>query len=591
MSPLPPSLHVGVDLVLPVEYVTKTTAILAQRRKGKTYTAAVLAEELVDAGLPFTALDPTGAWWGLRAAADGVHPGLPVTILGGDHGDIPLERTAGKIVAELVVEQPGYYILDLSGFGTHEAERQFATDFAERLYRRKGQPGGDAAMHLFVDEADLFVPQQSPSGDKRMLGAFEQLVRRGGLRGIGTTLISQRAAVVNKNVLEQLDLLIVLRTAGTNDRKAILGYVTLEGDEEQVRELRATMPKLALGEAWFWEPGAEPPLFHRSTVRERRTFNSSATPKAGETKVEPRKLAPVQIDVLKERMAATIERAEADDPKLLRRRVAELERELAARPTVDAEPIVEYRLPPGVLEALVALQVSLGEGLGALRAAADDQQAKAGALRTEVMAALAGTRQLLEAADIPAAVPRSPGTPSGAAAQPAPPRRVESGPTRPARLPAPGTAEPRRYRAGARRLLEAVAQWGRVTRRQAASIADLKRSAFNTYLGELRRDAMIEIVGDELVITEEGFLEAGTEPVPKDPASVLDYWRPRLRAGAVRMLDRIVDAGSEGVGRDHLANTVDLQRSAFNTYLGDLKRAGLVEVDGGRILLAEWLLP
>lgn len=94
-------LCLALDLELPVDYVTKTVGILAQRRKGKTYTANVIAEEFVAAGLPFVALDPTGAWWGLRASFDGSGPGLPVTILGGEHGDAPISRTDGKGVAEL----------------------------------------------------------------------------------------------------------------------------------------------------------------------------------------------------------------------------------------------------------------------------------------------------------------------------------------------------------------------------------------------------------------------------------------------------------------------------------------------------------
>src|SRR5437899_680610 len=96
-------LRISGDLVLPLNFVTKTAAILAQRRKGKTYTASVIAEEMVAAKQPFVALDPTGAWYGLRASADGKHEGLPVVILGGQHGDVPLERTGGRLIADLVV--------------------------------------------------------------------------------------------------------------------------------------------------------------------------------------------------------------------------------------------------------------------------------------------------------------------------------------------------------------------------------------------------------------------------------------------------------------------------------------------------------
>lgn len=151
-------LRLAKHLSLSLDFATKTAAILAQRRKGKTYTASVIAEEMVAAKQPFVALDPTGAWWGLRAGADGKREGLPVVVLGGQHGDVPLERTGGRLIADLVVEEPGYYVIDFSLFESGEAERQFAVDFAERLYRAKGHAGKDFPLHLFVDEADRFIP-------------------------------------------------------------------------------------------------------------------------------------------------------------------------------------------------------------------------------------------------------------------------------------------------------------------------------------------------------------------------------------------------------------------------------------------------
>jgi DNA helicase HerA-like ATPase len=47
--------------------VTQTFAILAKRGVGKSYTASVMAEEMLKAGHTIIALDPTGAWWGLRS--------------------------------------------------------------------------------------------------------------------------------------------------------------------------------------------------------------------------------------------------------------------------------------------------------------------------------------------------------------------------------------------------------------------------------------------------------------------------------------------------------------------------------------------
>jgi hypothetical protein len=359
-------LQISKKLSLPLDFTTKTAAILAQRRKGKTYTASVLAEEMVAAKQPFVALDPTGAWWGLRASSDGQSAGLPVIVLGGQHGDVPLERTGGKLVADLVVDEPGYYVIDFSLFESGEAERQFAVDFAERLYRAKGQPGKDFPLHLFVDEADRFVPQNMRKGSTetspRLLGAFEAIVRRGGLRGLGTTLISQRAAIVNKNVLEMIDVLIALRTVGPNDRDAVLGYVSAHGSAEEVKLFKSSLASLEIGEAWVWEPGAEPALFERVKIRERRTFNSSATPKPGEKRAEPKRLADVDLAALQKRMAATIEKAKADDPKALRARIAELERQAKTAPAgKPAKPTPAA--PPGPRREDLATIRALRKGL------------------------------------------------------------------------------------------------------------------------------------------------------------------------------------------------------------------------------------
>ncbi len=106
-------LKISSNLALPFEAITQTIGILAKRGAGKTYTASVLAEEFVAAKLPFCVLDPTGAWWGLRVMNDS-KPGLPVIIIGGKHGDLPLEPTAGKLMADLIVDNPGFYVLDMS---------------------------------------------------------------------------------------------------------------------------------------------------------------------------------------------------------------------------------------------------------------------------------------------------------------------------------------------------------------------------------------------------------------------------------------------------------------------------------------------
>ena len=104
------------DFHLPLEAVTETFAILAKRGSGKTYTAAVLVEEMLKAGQTVVVTDPVGVWWGLRSSSDGTGPGLPIVILGGDHADAPLSPEAGAAAADLAAEERLSLVLDLSHF-------------------------------------------------------------------------------------------------------------------------------------------------------------------------------------------------------------------------------------------------------------------------------------------------------------------------------------------------------------------------------------------------------------------------------------------------------------------------------------------
>jgi hypothetical protein len=98
-------LNIGKDgFTLPVELVTSTQAILARKRSGKSYTASVQAEELLDQKQQVAVIDPTGAWWGLKSSADGREAGYPIVVFGGDHADAPLDFGAGKAMAAALVE-------------------------------------------------------------------------------------------------------------------------------------------------------------------------------------------------------------------------------------------------------------------------------------------------------------------------------------------------------------------------------------------------------------------------------------------------------------------------------------------------------
>jgi DNA helicase HerA-like ATPase len=74
------------------------------------------------------------------------------------------------------------------------------------------------------------------------LGAVEDLVRRGRARGIGVTLVTQRAAVLNKDVLTQAEVLVALRTIAPQERDAIDAWIRVHGTPQEREALMASLP-------------------------------------------------------------------------------------------------------------------------------------------------------------------------------------------------------------------------------------------------------------------------------------------------------------------------------------------------------------
>jgi hypothetical protein len=341
-------LKLADNLSLPLDFVTQTQAILAQRRRGKTYTASVQAEEFLKAKQQIVVIDVTGAWWGLKSSADGKSDGFSIVVAGGEHADIPLTPDSGELLARAIASDHFSCILDLKLL--RKGQRlQFLASFLEAFHSENRTP-----VHVFADEADDYVPQQIYYKDQfsaRCLGAMDDLVRRGGINGIGATLITQRPAVINNNVLTQCQLLTLLRLSHPADIKPVREWVKVHATAKEEADVIAALPTLGLGEAIFWSPGwpeDKPIGIKRVQIRERTTFNSSRTPKQGERIAAPKILAKPDLEKLGERIKQIAEKAKADDPKELRKRIGELERELKAKPAaVDQSQVKALRLELG----------------------------------------------------------------------------------------------------------------------------------------------------------------------------------------------------------------------------------------------------
>ena len=254
------------SIQIPINAATKTFALLAKRGAGKTYTAGVLAEEYSKNNIPFVVFDPIDVWWGLRLNKNGKDKGLPVVVFGLEHADIPLTKDMGREIAQAVVRENISCVI--STFGMPKTQmRHLIAEFAEELLNINNTP-----RHVFIEEAHEFVPQRVQGAGAKCFSAVESLVVMGRNRGIGVTLINQRAATINKDVLTQLDTLIALRNVGPQDRKALRDWVEFHTAEGDFEKFMASLPSLPTGEAWIWSPEFMG-IFERIKIRHRETFH------------------------------------------------------------------------------------------------------------------------------------------------------------------------------------------------------------------------------------------------------------------------------------------------------------------------------
>jgi uncharacterized protein len=595
----PPTIEVAAGLYLPLDAVTQTTAIIAKKGAGKTYTAKVLAEGMLEAGQQVAYLDPTGVCWGLRSSADGERPGYPVLIFGGLHADLPLEHTAGEVIARFVRESGQSVILDLSEFSNNQMQR-FVADFAEGIYHNPSR----SPIHLFADEADMFAPQNPMDGDKRMLGAIDKIVRRGRVKGLGFTMITQRPAAINKNVLTQIELLICLRVMSPQDRAAVKLWVDAHGTPEQSREMMESLPTLGQGEAWFWSPEWLG-IFERHKVRPLRTFDSSATPAVGEAVIEPKALAELDLESLKGAIAETVEQKKANDPVELKKRIAALELQISQGQPGGASPEEVEAAVRGATEELERqILVNVSATLSQIfRTITEGHRAITDEIRRLALDQ-AGVKDPLDSFQVektPGVVlPDIPRTPRSLIQR----VEVELDPESAAALERSKEAANGQKRNLPLRILDTLRDFeaiglAEVPKDYVAMFAGSRPSSstFSIALASARRDGFLRSGSKPgtVTLTKEGRLRAIKKVDALTLADLHRRWLETFPEGITRrIVSSLIKAHPKAVAKPDLATLADttVTSSSYTVALGKLRRLGLVEyTDQGSVYATPLLFP
>lgn len=515
---------------------------------GKTYNAMGAVERLLGRGDKVVIPDPLGVWWGLRLAEDGRCPSrFDVVIFGGPHGDLPLTEHSGAVIGETVAGMRESCILDLSQLGTKAAERRFMLAFLSALYRHvNGQP-----LHVVFDEADMWAPQRllDKEGEAaKLLGMMETVVRRGRVKGFVPWLISQRPAVISKDILSQVDGIVAFKLTGKHDRDAIGSWVEGLADKTTWAAIERQLPAMERGQGVVWIPGRG--LLETVRFPLKTTFDSSRTPKRGE-KAASVELRPIDLGALRERLGKVEAEAKANDPSALKTEIRRLTAELAKKPAAVVDRAAIDR------EVAQALEDGFVSGFNA----AQNDAVKA-------IQALPG--RLSQRVDIPH-------TPRAASPPPAaPPVRHSLPPSPPRREGSEGLGK------GDRLVLTVLAQYRpiRVSASKAAAIAgySVRSSTWRNILSRLRRAALIEQGPEPYAITDDGLNALGSfDPLPTG-AALLEHWMARVGKGDRETLRILATLHGECPSPD-LAQRAGYSPSSstWRNILSRLRTLGLIE--------------
>lgn len=461
----------GKPFTLPLDAVAQTFACIGIRGSGKTTTVKRIAEQMCKAGLPWIAFDPVGVWWGLRANKDGSPSDLPVVVFGGKHGDIPIGKGDGKRVARAVVRENICAVIDV--FRESKAFwRTFLADMCLELMELEPEE----PRHIFIEEAPEFVPQKGRYDlTARTKEAVERLIRLGRNQGYGATLISQRSATVDKDVLSQCENLIVMRSTGRHDRKALQEWVD-EKDEDGTNISLEGLAQLQAGEAYFWSP-AWLEQFDRVKIHEAETHHPGKTRKVGAAKAKPVTMGNVGDFV--ERLRGQLEFAEAEED----------EAKPKSRGAAKSSPSVERATAKAAVKATEGLKNQINDLTSEVtRLREENRRLKSVADRTSAAeAALSNTRKALQ--------PLYEGLHGLFAETP-----TNGAPAVDMDVWDPWLAKAGKR--GARKMLTILLEKPELTKQQLATLSGvaMKGGTFRGYLSWLRSNGLIRTDGDRVVL-------------------------------------------------------------------------------------------
>lgn len=305
----------GESVELPVvELLTGRGFVTGKSGSGKSNTASVIIEKLLDNRFSTLIVDTDGEYYGLKEEYEILHVGAD------EECDIVVSPEHAEKIAELALEQNIPIILDVSSFLDESVAEELLLNVTRQLFAKEKKLKKPFLM--LVEEVHEYIPEGG--GMSEVGKMLIKVGKRGRKHGLGIVGISQRPADVKKDYITQCDWLVWHRLTWQNDTKVvgrILGSEYADAIED-----------MGDGEAFMmtdWSESLRRVQFHR-----KQTFDAGATP--GLDDFERPELKSVSSDLVSELsdISDEKERRESEIADLKqeldkkRQRIQQLEREL-----------------------------------------------------------------------------------------------------------------------------------------------------------------------------------------------------------------------------------------------------------------------
>ncbi|MFB6126171.1 MAG: helicase HerA domain-containing protein [Halolamina sp.] len=255
----PEAVDPGESVDIPaVEVLTGRGFVTGKSGSGKSNSASVVIEKLLDNSFPVLIVDSDGEYYGLKEEYEILHAGAD------EECDIQVSPEHAEKLATLALEENVPIILDVSGYLDEDDASELILEVAKQLFAKEKKLKKPFLM--LVEECHEYIPEGAGMDETGKM--LIKIGKRGRKHGLGIVGISQRPADVKKDFITQCDWLVWHRLTWDNDTK-VVGRILGS-------EYASAIEDMGDGEAFLmtdWDEHVRRVQFHR-----KQTFDAGATP-------------------------------------------------------------------------------------------------------------------------------------------------------------------------------------------------------------------------------------------------------------------------------------------------------------------------